>query len=81
MIMARSGYQSQGARLIGGSDALLLRQVQYAEDAAHSFLAKVLILARRNAPMCGPAFSARCSSCSVLNGVRAVERRPSFLPV
>ena len=43
VIMARAGFQPQGASLIGGSDAILLSQVQHAEDAAHRFLAQVLM--------------------------------------
>ena len=41
--MARAGFQSHRASLIGGSDTILLSQVQHAEDATHRCLAEVLM--------------------------------------
>ena len=70
VIMARAGFKSQRASLIGGSDAVLLRQVQHTEDAAHRCLAQVLMHGPAQRINVRPAISARRSSCWVLNGVR-----------
>ena len=43
VIMAGSGFQPQGASLIGGGDTVLLCQVQDAEDSADRFFAQVLM--------------------------------------
>jgi hypothetical protein len=43
VIMARAGFQSHAAGLIGGSDPILFNKIQHAEDAAHRFLAQVLM--------------------------------------
>ena len=69
-VLAGAHFQGGGAGIIDRGGAVLLGQRQHAENAAHGrSRRRCWCMPRHSAPICGPAVSARASSCCVLSGV------------